>query len=223
MYFLDKSNNPYNYYLNALKASIKSMIGDDEELNKRIFTKLMKEFDAENTNLPSADINPTHPRRLSNLICFVSEYVFKDALATSLKDDYGDPVLTPAFAVEYYTYDFEKQFTSNEKPYYQNDIMGYYINARNKFWGKIQAQYNAQQTLTQPDDFGGFNVINFEEVSRRLKRDIRSYYAQNPELKTNVNPDENVQQIFGKVLGEITVVLMKNKNYNNNNNSSFRF
>lgn len=212
---LDKSNSPYNYYLNVLKASIRSMVGEDEELNKKIFEKLMKDFDAENTNLPSFQTNPNHPRRLSNLICFVSEYVFKDALATSLKDDYGDPVLTPAFGVEYYTYDFEGQFTSNNKPYYQNDIDGYYIESRNKFWGKIQSQYNAQQTLTKPDNFGRYNVINFEEISNRLKRDIRSYYAKNPELKTNVNPDENIKQIFGKVLGEVTASLMRNKNHTN--------
>ena len=222
MNFIDSTNNPYNYYLNTLKNSIKSMIGDNKEMCDKIFKKRMEVFENENRDIPSANIDPNNPQRLVRLACYVSEYVFKDALATSLTDDYGRYVLTPAFGVEYYTYDFEGEFTTSQKPYTQNEISGYYINSRNKLWDKIKFQPNARKKLTEPNSLGNFNVIDFTELSKRLKSDIRNYYYHNPDLKTNLNPDENLQQIFGKILGELSASLMKNaKTHNSSQFYSF--
>jgi hypothetical protein len=210
MNFINSTTNPYNYYLNALRNSIKSMIGDNKELCDKILKKRMEVFENENRDIPSVNIAPNNPHRLVRLACYVSEYVFKDILATSITDDYGNFVLTPAFGVEYYTYDFEGEFTTSEKPYTQNELSGYYINSRNKLWDKIKFQPNSRDNLTKPDALGNFNVIDFEELSKRLKGDIRNYYYKNPDLKTNLNPDEDLQQIFGKVLGELSASLMKN-------------
>ena len=218
MNFIDRTSNPHEYYLNALKASIKSMIGDDKEMCDKVFKKRMDVFEQENGDIPSVNAEPNNPTRLLRLACYVSEYVFKDILATSITDDYGRPVLTPAFGVEYYTYDFEGEFTTTQKPYTQNEIDGYYITSRNKLWDKIKFQHNSRETLTKQDSLGYYNVINFSTLIRRLKGDIRNYYYKNPDLKTNLNPDENLQQIFGKALGELSASLMKN---NTNRHSSF--
>lgn len=221
MNFTDRTNNPHAYYLNALKVSIKSMIGDNKELCDKVFKKRMDVFEQENGDIPSVNSEPNNPTRLLRLACYVSEYVFKDILVTSITDDYGKPVLTPAFGVEYYTYDFEGEFTSNEKPYTQNEIDGYYITSRNKLWDKIKFQHNSRETLTKPDSFGYYNVIDFNALVQRLKGDIRNYYYKNPDLRTNLNPDENLQQIFGKVLGELSSSLMKNQSNRHTSYYSF--
>ena len=225
MTFLDKTNDPYRYYLNALKDSIKSMVGsasEDKELCNKLFAKRMAEFNEANSDLPSVNIYPNHPQRLLNLACFVSEYVFKDALLTSVIDDEGYPLLTPGFGVEYYTYDFEGEFTSKEKPYFQNEYNGYYINSCNKLWDNIKFQPNSRTTLTKPDSSGRYTVINFKELNSRIKRDIKTYYTQHPELEMNLNPDENLQKIFGKVLGELSASVMKNNRTNGFNGSPYR-
>ena len=160
--FIDSTKNPYNYYLQALKASIKSMVGDNKEMCEKVLKKRMDVFEQENHDLPSVDIDPNNAQRLIRFACYVSEYVFKDALATAITDDYGKFVLTPAFGVEYYTYDFEGEFTTTQKPYTQNEIYGYYINSRNKLWDKIKFQPNARNNLTKPDALGNYNVIDFE-------------------------------------------------------------
>lgn len=209
MNFIDTTKNPYNYYIQALKTCIKSMIGDDKELCEKAFKKRMEVFEQANTDLPSINVDPNNPQRLLRFACYVSEYIFKDILATSLKDDYGDFILTPAFGVEYYTYDFEGEFTTSKKPYTQNTYDGYYITSRNKLWDKIKFQPNSRAKLTQPDTFGNYNVIDFEALSNRLKSDIRNYYYKNPDLKTSLTPDKNLQQIFGKALGELSASLVK--------------
>lgn len=212
MNYITTSNNPYEYYTKALKTCIKSMVGDDKELCDKIYKKRMEMFEKANDDIPSASVSPNNPQRLLRLACYVSEYVFKDILGTSLTDDYGQPILTPAFGVEYYTYDFEGEFTTTDKPYTKNEISGYYITCRNKLWDKIKFQPNSINKLTKPDNFGDYKVIDFEQLTSRLKGDIRNYYYKNPDLKTNLTPDYDLQRIFGKVLGELSSSLVKNTN-----------
>ena len=216
MSFITTSNNPYKYYTNALKACTKSIVGDDKELCDKIFKKLMDVFENENTDIPSAQVSPNNPDRIVRLACYVSEYVFKDILTMSLTNSYGDPVLTPAFGVEYYTYDFEGEFTSKEKPYIKNTYDGYYITSRNKLWNNIKFQPNAKNKLTKPNSYGDYNVIDFEALTRRLRSDIRSYYYRNPDYSANKTPDEDLQKIFGKALGELSVALVKPNTRNRN-------
>lgn len=216
MTFIDSTKKPYEYYVDALKSCIKSMVGDNDEMCNKVFKKRMEVFERENKDLPSTNIDPNNPQRLLRFACYVSEYVFKNILATSLTDNAGNFVLTPAFGVEYYTYDFEGEFTTTQKPYTQNTYDGYYITSRNKLWDKIKFQPNSRDKLTKPDNFGNYNVIDFDELTKRLKRDIRNYYYRNPDLKTSLTPDENLQQIFGKVLGELSASLIKTQKQTNN-------
>lgn len=222
MTFTKIVDNPYNYYVDSLYASIKTMVGDDKQLCDKILKKRMDVFEQENRDIPSVNSAPNHPQRLLRLACYVSEYVFKDILATSITDDGGRNILTPAFGVEYYTYDFEGEFTTTEKPYTKNETSGYYITSRNKLWDKIKFQPNSRDLLTKPTVSDKYNVIDFQQLINRLKGDIRNYYYRNPELKTNLSPDHDLQQLFGKVLGELSASLMKN-NRNRNNNSYYSF
>ncbi len=209
MNFITTSNNPYNYYTRVLKTSIKSMVGDNKELCEKIFQKRMDKFERINHDIPSVNISPNHPQRITRLACFVSEHVFKDALEFSLTDSRGHFIATPAFGVEYYTYDFEGEFTTKDKPYAKNEFNGYYITCRNKLWDNIKFQPNSVAKLTKPNSFGDYKVIDFEQLTSRLKSDIRNYYYNNPDLRSNLAPDEDLQKIFGKVLGELSASIIK--------------
>ena len=215
MHFIDTSSNPYKYYLDVLKSSLLSMVKGDKETCEKLYKAKVAEFEELNDDIPSANVAPSHPDRLLRLACWVSEFVFKDCLLNTITDDSGYPVLTPGFAVEYYTYDFEEEFTSTEKPYYRNEDFGYYIESRKKLFNKIKFQHNARETLTKPDNHGNYGVIDFKALTRRLKDDINRYYNTNPDLKTNLNPDENLQNIFSKVLGEVSASLMRGRNQQN--------
>ena len=221
MNFIDTSSNPYKYYLDVLKSSLSSMVKGDKEMCEKLYQAKVAEFEAINDDIPSPKIAPNNKDRILRLACYVCEFVFKDALLNTITDSYGYPVLTPGFGVEYYTYDFEGEFTSKEKPYYRNETTGYYIESRNKLFNKIKFQHNANETLTKPDNYGYYGVIDFKALTRRLKDDINAYYRANPDLTTNLNSDQKLQAVFGKVLGELSASLMKGRNqqYNRFNRS----
>ncbi len=219
--YIDQSKTPYNYYLEALKSSIDSMAGSNNEAAERIYNLKLKEIDEANMDLPSVSLDPNNKERLIRTICYVSDFVFKDALAKSVTDEYGKYILTPAFGVEYYTYDFEGEFTTSKKPYVRNEYSGYYINARNMLWNKIKFQPNAIRNLTKPDSLGNYKVIDFKQLNNDLKKSFKYYYDTNPDMITNLSPDGRIQTIFGTVLGSLSASIVRD--YNKTNNSTFNY
>lgn len=214
MRYTEQTRNPYQYYLNALKTAVYSMANGNDKIAAAFYKDELKAIDELNNDLPSVQAQPNHPERLMRTAEYISEFIFRNALTIKSFDKTD---ITPCYAVEYYTYDFEEQFNT-DKPYYRNEY-GDYDKKMNRFWSLVRSQPASKDLLTKPDQLGYYNAINFDEITKSLKYSIKTYYSTHPDLLGNVSPDEEFQTEFGKLLGKITTEIAQKKT---NRNSYYR-
>lgn len=208
MKYVEQTQNPYQYYLKTLKNAIYSMANNNSDVADKFYKDELLAIEELNNDLPSVHIQPNHPTRLLRTAEYISEFIFRTALTIKSHNKVN---ITPCYAVEYYTYDFEKQFNSN-KPYFRNEF-GDYDKKMNKFWSLLSNQQSSINLLTKPNLSGTYNVINFDEISRSLQSIIKNYYSQHPNMLGNVSPDTNFQTEFGSLLATISSEIVKNKNH----------
>lgn len=194
--YLTTSTNPYKYYWSFITSSMKSMVKPEKFENACAVRK--KEF---NIALNDEQLTENTPQTYALLASYVAHYVFMDAVKTADKETYS------SFALEYYRFDPDNMMSNFSKRPQINEYEGFFIEKRNALKQLVRFQPLVNKLLTTTN-LNSTIVIDFDAFRDALKRKIRKYYADNPEMRDNMLPDDNlkaeVASVFNALGKELT-------------------
>ena len=211
--YIEKTREPYKYYLETLKLAAYSLAKGDEEIAQPYYEAIVKSIENTLTDVPSAEYKPNEPKRIKSTAYGILEHVFRDALTIKT---YDGLIIAPCYATGYFRYDFDNQYNS-DSPYYR-DREGVYDTTINTFWNTIKSSPDIN--LTEPDKNGYYSVINVREIAKSIESLVDSYYRTNPKQINNVLPNKEFQKEFQKLITTVQKkILITSTTYS----SSYRF